>query len=76
MLGVVFMKHISKKLEKIYLDKTSKLQYNSYKDRFARKMCKRLHKEFDQVWVKYNNEQATYQEWEKALDKWLNAEQL
>ncbi len=76
MLGVVYMKHTSKNLKKIYLDKTGKLQYNLNKDRFARKMCKRLHEEFDQTWIKYNNKQATYQDWEKALDKWLNAEQL
>ena len=70
------MKHTSKNLKKIYLDKTSKLKYNPYKDRFARKMCKRLQDEFDSTWVKYNNKQATYFEWEKSLDKWLNAEKI
>ena len=70
------MKHISKNLKKIYLDKTSKLQYNPYKDRNIKKMCERLQDEFDSVWVKCNNKQATYQEWEKALDKWLNAEKI
>jgi hypothetical protein len=39
-------------------------------------MCERLQDEFDSVWVKCNNKQATYQEWEKALDKWLNAEKI
>jgi len=37
-------------------------------------MRDRLWEEFDVVWVKYNNNQATYDQWKKALDKWLNAE--
>tara|TARA_R100000315_G_scaffold57932_2_gene32795 strand:+ start:296 stop:424 length:129 start_codon:yes stop_codon:yes gene_type:complete len=39
-----------------------------------RKMAERLLDEFDEIWIKYNNNQATYEQWEKALDKWLNAE--
>ena len=32
--------------------------------------------EFDSVWVKYNNNEATYEQWEKALNKWLNLEAI
>lgn len=39
-------------------------------------MRMRLWEKFDEVWVRYNNNQATYQEWEKALDKWLNVEKI
>jgi hypothetical protein len=41
-----------------------------------RKMTERLHEEFDMVWIKHNNNKATYREWENALDKWLNAEEI
>tara|TARA_Y100000592_G_scaffold27096_2_gene42976 strand:- start:7108 stop:7227 length:120 start_codon:yes stop_codon:yes gene_type:complete len=37
-------------------------------------MTMRLCEEFDEVWIKYNNNEATYEQWEKALDKWLSAE--
>ena len=41
-----------------------------------RLMCKRLWEEFDDVWIKYENNKATYEQWEKTLDKWLNAEEV
>ena len=41
-----------------------------------RLMCERLWEEFDDVWIKYENNKATYEQWEKALDKWLNAEEV
>tara|TARA_Y100000593_G_C4272834_1_gene318334 strand:- start:504 stop:695 length:192 start_codon:yes stop_codon:yes gene_type:complete len=63
-------------LKKIYLDKTGNVSYNPNKDRKMLKMVKRLQDEFDEVWLKYENNKATYKEWEDALDKWLNAEQV
>ena len=47
---------------------------NHSQERHIRHMRKRYHQEFDKVWVKYNNKQATFQEWQKALDLWLNSE--
>jgi len=40
------------------------------------KMRKELHRQFDEVWVKYNNGKATLNEWETSLNKWLSAEKL
>ena len=64
--------------KKIYLNKTELITNNKFKkrsrERHIRHMRKRLHEEFDQIWIKYNNNQATYQQWEKSLDKWLSAE--
>jgi hypothetical protein len=37
-------------------------------------MRDRLCEEFDEVWIRYENNKATYEQWEKALDKWLSAE--
>ena len=39
-------------------------------------MRDRLWKEFDKVWVRYNNSKASFQEWEKALNNWVNMEIL
>ncbi len=44
------------------------------KNKSFKRMRERLHKEFDEVWVNYKNNQATYDQWDKALRKWLNAE--
>jgi hypothetical protein len=37
-------------------------------------MRNRLEKEFDETWIKYNNNKATYNQWEQALDKWISSE--
>ena len=39
-------------------------------------MRNRLWLEFDKVWVRYNNNKALFQEWEKALNNWVNMETL
>ena len=70
------MGHTRKQLKKIYLDKIGKVSYNPNKDRKMLKMVKRLQDEFDEVWLKYEKKQATYDDWITALDKWLNAEQV
>lgn len=71
---MVLMEHTSKNLKKIYLDRLNNAKFNTRKNRGMRKMAERLLDEFDEIWIKYNNNQATYKQWEKALDKWLNAE--
>ena len=68
------MEHTSKNLKKIYLDRLNDAKFNARKNRGMHKMAERLLDEFDEIWIKYNNNQATYEQWEKALDKWLNAE--
>ena len=37
-------------------------------------MRNRLAEEFDEIWIKYNNNKATYNQWEQALDKWISSE--
>ena len=39
-------------------------------------MRDRLWAEFDKVWVRYNNNKASFQEWQKALNNWVNMETL
>lgn len=70
------MAHTSKNLKKIYLNRINNLEYNSIKSRGIRKMAEMSWEEFDSVWVKYNNNEATYEQWEKALNKWLNLEAI
>tara|TARA_R100001530_G_scaffold52293_1_gene38693 strand:+ start:783 stop:995 length:213 start_codon:yes stop_codon:yes gene_type:complete len=70
------MAHTSKNLKKIYLNRINNLKYNEIKDRGIRKMSERLWEEFDEIWIKYNNNEATYEQWEKALNKWLNSETI
>ena len=68
------MRHTSQELKKIYLERISKLDPKTPKTPFSRDMTMRLCEEFDEVWIRYNNNEATYEQWEKALDKWLSAE--
>ena len=72
------MKHTSKDLQKIFLDKTSKITNEIFRNRSRERhlgnMRNRLHDDFDKIWVRYNNNKATYSQWQKALEKWLKAE--
>ena len=65
-------------LRKIFLDKTSAITNDKYRNRnkarHARHMRARLQDEFDNIWILYENKKATYNEWEKALDKWIYSE--
>lgn len=65
-------------LKKIFLDRVSKMPDNAGTslDRNIRKMSKNANRDFDKIWVKYNNGNATYKEWESALDKWFKLELL
>ena len=68
------MKPTSQELKKIYLKRIEKIKPTTPKTPFLRKMRDRLCEEFDEVWIKYEKNQATYDQWKKALDKWLSAE--
>lgn len=74
------MRHTSKDLQKIFLDKTSEITNeifrNRSQERHLRKMRKRLSDEFDKIWVRYNKKEATYSQWINALDKWLKVERI
>ena len=68
------MKPTSEELKNLFLERINDLDYRDNLNRQIRRTRERLWKEFDEVWVKYNNNQATFAEWNKALDKWLNSE--
>ncbi len=70
------MRHTSSQLKKKFSNNLKTIIYNSRKDSNTLKMCNRNWEKFDKIWVKYNNEQATYSEWENAMYKWLNSEQI
>ena len=74
------MKNTSKNLKKIFLTRLQEIDddrvNNQSMDRGLRHLRKRNWEEFDRIWVKYNNNQANYQQWDKALDKWLRSEEL
>ena len=67
---------MKKNLQKIFLDRLEKLPNHAGKtqDYHLRKMTKALHEEFDKIWVRYNDNKATFNQWNKALEKWLKAE--
>tara|TARA_R100000353_G_scaffold176031_2_gene148397 strand:+ start:365 stop:553 length:189 start_codon:yes stop_codon:yes gene_type:complete len=62
------------------LDKTSEITNeifrNRSQERHLRKMRNRLSDEFDKIWVRYNQNKATYNQWINALDKWLKVERI
>ena len=72
------MRHTSQELKKIFSEKVLGMQdkITTPKGKYFKEMRIRLHEEFDEVWVNYLNNQATYDQWEKALNKWLNAEMI
>tara|TARA_R100000329_G_scaffold133394_1_gene113141 strand:- start:398 stop:517 length:120 start_codon:yes stop_codon:yes gene_type:complete len=39
-------------------------------------MIERNWNKFDEIWIKYKQNKATFEEWENALDKWLKSEQI
>ena len=74
------MRHTSKDLRKIFLDKTSEITNeifrNRSQERHLRKMRNRLSDEFDKIWLRYNKKEASYSQWINALDKWLKVERI
>ncbi len=74
------MRTTSKNLKKIFLNRLQEVDNdainNQSMDRGIRHLRKRYWKEFDEIWVQYNNKQATFEQWDKLLDKWLRSEEL
>ena len=66
-----------KELKEIFLDRVLAMGWDKpCPDYKMRKMAIKLQAEFDIVWLDYLKGDATYNEWEKALDSWLNVEML
>ena len=66
-----------KELKEIFLDRLIEMGWSKNNpDYKMRKMARKLQEEFDIVWLDYLKGNATYNEWEKALDSWLNVEML
>jgi len=68
----------SRNLKKIYLDRVNAMPSVSDQsmDRHIRIMRTRLWEEFDDVWLRYEKGKASFELWEKSLDRWLKAELL
>ena len=67
---------MKKNLKNLYLSRLEKLPKNAGKggDFRIRKMRRKLHDEFDKIWIRCNENKATFNQWNKALEKWLSAE--
>ena len=64
-------------LKEIFLGRTLAMGWDQDNpDYKMRNMARKLQAEFDIVWLDYLKGNATYNEWEKALDSWLNVEML
>jgi len=74
------MRTTSKNLKKIFLTRLQEVDNdainNQSMDRGLRHLRKRNWEEFDKKWVQYNNKQATFEQWNTLLDKWLRSEEL
>ena len=70
------MENISNKTKSHYFKATEKIKNKPTMDYRIRRMRKRLQEEFDAVWVRYEKGEVTFDVWEKALNKWLQAESI
>jgi len=71
------MKPTNQELNKIYLEKTKNINSNYFTTSYLmRHMIERNWNKFDEIWIKYKQNKATFEEWENALDKWLKSEQI
>ena len=70
------MSHTSRNLKRIFLDKIETLDFKVHDSLNLRRMEKRLYDEFDKTWIKYNNNEATYKEWQQSLDEWWEVHKL
>jgi len=68
--------NISKETRKYYSDQIKALpsKAGTNQDYHIRKMTNRLADEFDEIWIKHEKGEATFQQWKQALNKWLKAE--
>ena len=68
------MESISNKTRKHYFKAMEKIPSKPSSDYRIRRMAKRLQGDFDKVWLRYEKGDVTFGEWEKSLNKWLQAE--
>ena len=65
-----------KNLKNHFLNRIKDCHFNNEYDYNKRHMRNILWKEFDAIWVRYNNNEATFEQWEYALEKWLRLESM
>ena len=67
---------MDQKLKDYYLAKITALpEYaGTNNEHHIRKMANRLADQFDEIWLKYEKGEATFNQWKQALEKWLKAE--
>ena len=65
------MRHTSKDLQKIFLDKTSEITNEIFRNRSQERHLRNMRKR-----LRYNKKEATYSQWINALDKWLKVERI
>ena len=70
------MSNIKHDLKSHYLNRIDDFNFNNEYDYNKRHMRQVLWDEFDKTWIRYNNNEATFKEWEYALEKWLRLESM
>ena len=66
-------------LKEIFLERLSDRMKNHEPDHGnygIRKMAEGLHKEFDEAWIGHRNGEVSFEDWDKSLNRWLDAELL
>tara|TARA_R100000655_G_scaffold28408_1_gene57703 strand:+ start:985 stop:1161 length:177 start_codon:yes stop_codon:yes gene_type:complete len=58
------------------LNRIKDFNFTEEYDYNKRHMRQVLMDEFDKTWIRYNNNEATFKEWEYALEKWLRLESM
>jgi hypothetical protein len=72
----VGMSNTKKNLKKHFLTRIKDFNFTEEYDYNKRHMRQVLWDEFDKTWIRYNNNEATFKEWEYALEKWLRLESM
>ena len=70
------MSIIKTDLKKHYFNRIKDFNFNSELDYNKRHMRNILWEEFDSLWVRYNNNKATFEQCTYALEKWLRLESM
>ena len=71
------MSNTKKNLKKHFLTRIKDFNFTEEYDYNKRHMRQVLWDEFDKTWIRHNNnEEATFEEWNRLLEKWLGSEEL
>ena len=66
-------------LKEIFLERLSTRISNhepNYENYGIKKMAEGLHKEFDEAWIRHIKGEIGFKDWERSLNRWLDAELL